>query len=55
VLNEPGATGVYYDERGKPMLGSAQVRDPRFQDRVVRGDPRPARDHPGPDVMDSEL
>jgi NAD(P)-dependent dehydrogenase (short-subunit alcohol dehydrogenase family) len=35
VLNEPGATGVYYDERGKPMLGSAQVRDPRFQDRVV--------------------
>jgi NAD(P)-dependent dehydrogenase (short-subunit alcohol dehydrogenase family) len=35
VLNEPGVTGVYYDERGKPMLGSAQVRDPRFQDRVV--------------------
>lgn len=35
VLNEPGATGVYYDEQGKPMLGSARVRDPRFQDRVV--------------------
>jgi NAD(P)-dependent dehydrogenase (short-subunit alcohol dehydrogenase family) len=35
VLNEPGVTGVYYDERGKPMLGSAQVRDPRFQDQVV--------------------
>ena len=35
LLNAPGATGVYYDERGKPMLGSAQVRDPQFQDRVV--------------------
>jgi NAD(P)-dependent dehydrogenase (short-subunit alcohol dehydrogenase family) len=35
VLNESGETGVYYDERGKPMLGSEQVRDPEFQDRVV--------------------
>src|ERR1700722_13329366 len=35
VLNESGATGVYYDERGQPMLGSAVVRDPEFQDRVV--------------------
>ena len=35
VLNESGATGVYYDERGKPMLGSTLVRDPEFQDRVV--------------------
>jgi len=35
VLNESGETGVYYDERGRPMLGSAQVRDPQFQDRVV--------------------
>jgi NAD(P)-dependent dehydrogenase (short-subunit alcohol dehydrogenase family) len=35
VLNEAGGTGVYYDERGKPMLGSALVRDPEFQDRVV--------------------
>jgi NAD(P)-dependent dehydrogenase (short-subunit alcohol dehydrogenase family) len=35
LLNEPGATGVYYNERGKPMLGSALVRDPEFQDRVV--------------------
>jgi NAD(P)-dependent dehydrogenase (short-subunit alcohol dehydrogenase family) len=35
VLNEPGASGVYYDERGQPMLGSALVRDPKFQDRVV--------------------
>jgi NAD(P)-dependent dehydrogenase (short-subunit alcohol dehydrogenase family) len=35
LLNEPGATGVYYNERGKLMLGSALVRDPEFQDRVV--------------------
>ena len=35
VLNESGETGVYYDERGKPVFGSAQVRDPQFQDRVV--------------------
>ncbi len=28
-------TGVYYDENGKPMRGSAQVQDPAFQDRVV--------------------
>jgi NAD(P)-dependent dehydrogenase (short-subunit alcohol dehydrogenase family) len=35
VLNEPGATGVYYDDRGQPMLGSTLVRDPEFQDRVV--------------------
>jgi hypothetical protein len=28
-------TGVYYDERGHPMLGSVLVRDPKFQDRVV--------------------
>jgi NAD(P)-dependent dehydrogenase (short-subunit alcohol dehydrogenase family) len=35
LLNEPGETGVYYDERGKPMLGSTLARDPEFQDRVV--------------------
>jgi NAD(P)-dependent dehydrogenase (short-subunit alcohol dehydrogenase family) len=35
TLNEPGATGVYYDDRGQPMLGSTLVRDPEFQDRVV--------------------
>ncbi|HEY2652046.1 MAG TPA: SDR family NAD(P)-dependent oxidoreductase [Solirubrobacteraceae bacterium] len=28
-------TGVYYDENGKPMAGSAQVRDPAFADRIV--------------------
>jgi NAD(P)-dependent dehydrogenase (short-subunit alcohol dehydrogenase family) len=35
LLNESGGTGVYYDERGRPMLGSTLVRDPEFQDRVV--------------------
>jgi hypothetical protein len=35
VLNEPEETGVYYDERGRPMLGSTLVHDPEFQDRVV--------------------
>ncbi len=28
-------TGVYYDEGGHPMLGSALVCDPKFQERVV--------------------
>jgi NAD(P)-dependent dehydrogenase (short-subunit alcohol dehydrogenase family) len=28
-------TGIYYDENGKPMTGSAQVRDPAFADRIV--------------------
>ena len=37
VLLDPSAkTGVYYDEGGRPMAGSAQVRDPEFQERVVR-------------------
>lgn len=35
VLNETGENGVYYDERGKPILGSTLVREPEFQDRVV--------------------
>jgi NAD(P)-dependent dehydrogenase (short-subunit alcohol dehydrogenase family) len=35
ALNESGKTGVYYDERGRPMLPSALVRAPMFQDRVV--------------------
>jgi hypothetical protein len=34
-MNEAGVTGVYFDEKGHPMLGSALVRDPKFQDRVV--------------------
>ena len=28
-------TGVYYNEKGHPMVGSRQVRDIAFQDRVV--------------------
>ncbi|MGS0891639.1 SDR family NAD(P)-dependent oxidoreductase [Burkholderia stagnalis] len=35
VLDTSGRTGVYYDERGRPMHGSALVSDPAFQDRVV--------------------
>lgn len=35
MLDASGESGVYFDERGHPMLGSAQVRDPAFQDRVV--------------------
>jgi NAD(P)-dependent dehydrogenase (short-subunit alcohol dehydrogenase family) len=35
LMNEEGKSGGYYDEKGHPMLGSALVRDPNFQDRVV--------------------
>jgi NAD(P)-dependent dehydrogenase (short-subunit alcohol dehydrogenase family) len=35
LINESGQTGVYYDEKGHPMHGSALVRDPKFADRVV--------------------
>jgi hypothetical protein len=35
LINASGQTGIYYDDRGSPMLGSAAVRDPKFQDRVV--------------------
>jgi NAD(P)-dependent dehydrogenase (short-subunit alcohol dehydrogenase family) len=35
LIDESGKTGIYYDESGHPMLGSALVRDPKFQDRVV--------------------
>jgi hypothetical protein len=35
LINASGQTGVYYDERGRPMQGSALVRDAAFQDRVV--------------------
>jgi NAD(P)-dependent dehydrogenase (short-subunit alcohol dehydrogenase family) len=35
LTDTSSATGVYYDENGHPMQGSALVRDPRFQDRVV--------------------
>ena len=35
LTEESDKTGVYFDEKGRPMLGSAQVRDPEFQDRVM--------------------
>ncbi|HJW41144.1 MAG TPA: SDR family NAD(P)-dependent oxidoreductase, partial [Rhizomicrobium sp.] len=35
LLDESGATGIYYDEGGRPMCGSARVRDPKFTSRVV--------------------
>jgi NAD(P)-dependent dehydrogenase (short-subunit alcohol dehydrogenase family) len=35
LTGESDATGVYYDENGKPMLASAQVRDPAFAERYV--------------------
>jgi NAD(P)-dependent dehydrogenase (short-subunit alcohol dehydrogenase family) len=35
LIDASGQTGIYYDEGGDPMLGSALVRDSKFQDRVV--------------------
>jgi hypothetical protein len=35
MIDTSGKTGVYYDETGHPMPGSALVHDPKFQDRVV--------------------
>jgi hypothetical protein len=35
LIDPSGNTGIYYDESGQPMQGSMQVRDPKFQDRVV--------------------
>jgi NAD(P)-dependent dehydrogenase (short-subunit alcohol dehydrogenase family) len=35
LTSQSHQSGVYYDENGKPMLGSAQVRDSAFSDRVV--------------------
>lgn len=35
LSDDTNRTGVYYDENGRPMLGSVQVRDPAFQDRFV--------------------
>jgi NAD(P)-dependent dehydrogenase (short-subunit alcohol dehydrogenase family) len=35
LTDTSGRTGLYYDERGHPMLASTQVRDPKFSDRVV--------------------
>jgi NAD(P)-dependent dehydrogenase (short-subunit alcohol dehydrogenase family) len=35
LTDESGPTGVYYDEKGKPMTGSVLVRDSEFSQRVV--------------------
>lgn len=36
ILTDPSAaTGVYYDENGKPMKASQQVSDPAFSDRYI--------------------
>ena len=36
ILTDPRTgTGVYFDEGGRPMLGSPLVREPAFQDRVL--------------------
>jgi NAD(P)-dependent dehydrogenase (short-subunit alcohol dehydrogenase family) len=35
LTSESDQTGMYYDENGKPMTGSVQVRDPAFADRVM--------------------
>jgi NAD(P)-dependent dehydrogenase (short-subunit alcohol dehydrogenase family) len=35
LTDESGQTGIYYDENGHPMAGSALVSDPKFYARVV--------------------
>jgi len=35
LTSESGKTGIYYDEKGLPMLGSKLVQDPKFQELVV--------------------
>ena len=35
LTDESSSTGVYYDERGRPMRGSALVHDPEFDARVI--------------------
>jgi len=35
LTDESTDTGMYFDEKGEPMLGSAQVRDAAFATRVV--------------------
>ncbi|WP_353647434.1 SDR family NAD(P)-dependent oxidoreductase [Nakamurella sp. A5-74] len=35
LVADSTASGVYFDEKGRPMTGSDQVSDPAFQDRVV--------------------
>ncbi|MFF1920929.1 hypothetical protein ACFVW8_10190 [Streptomyces sp. NPDC058221] len=35
LTHDSDATGVYYDEKGRPMQGSAQVHDPAVRARVI--------------------
>ena len=35
LTDDSGRTGVYYDEKGRPMNGSTLVREPEFNERVV--------------------
>jgi hypothetical protein len=35
LTDQSGKTGIYFDEKGQPMLGSALSRDPKFQQLVV--------------------
>lgn len=35
LTDTSGKTGIYFDEKGQPMLGSELARDPKFQERVV--------------------
>ena len=35
LTDDAGGTGGYFDERGRPMNGSALVREPEFEDRVM--------------------
>jgi NAD(P)-dependent dehydrogenase (short-subunit alcohol dehydrogenase family) len=35
LTDKSDKTGVYFDEKGQPMLGSELVEDPKFQDLVV--------------------
>jgi NAD(P)-dependent dehydrogenase (short-subunit alcohol dehydrogenase family) len=35
LTDDSNSTGVYYDEKGRPMNGSTLVREPEFTERVV--------------------
>lgn len=35
MTDTSGRTGIYYDEKGRPMMASEQARDREFQERVV--------------------
>lgn len=35
ITDTSAKTGIYYDEKGRPMQGSRLVQDPKFQDQVL--------------------